>query len=168
MINVCEKLEQNENISVNEINLKTYYFFDINQGEESSKNIYPILLPSYNIIYVKHQIQKRQILIPLNIPVNYIHNNVYLKLWKDSKENLLYNITSIDEPLFTQLIFDENLFKIKIYDEINDSELILNIEDNKILYKIKITDNFFINVNKYIGSLLAYALYILYFKPLLY
>ncbi|MGC9133641.1 MAG: hypothetical protein ACP5GJ_04545, partial [Nanopusillaceae archaeon] len=91
-----------------------------------------------------------------------------IKLWKDSKNNLLYSITSIDEPLFTKLIFDENLFKIKIYDEINDSELILNIEDNKILYKIKITDNFFINVNKYVGNLLAYALYILYFKPLLY
>jgi hypothetical protein len=165
---VSEELEQNENNNINEIELKSYYYYDSQQGEETSKNIYAVLLPSNNIIYIKHQIQKQQVLIPLNIPLYYIHNNNFLKIWKDSKENLLYSITSIDEPLFTKLLFNEELFNIKINSEIEDNILSIIINDNKNTYKIKIDDEFFINTNKYLGSILAYALYILYIKPILY
>jgi hypothetical protein len=163
-----EEMNEKENKEINEIEINAFYYHDSFQGLETSKNIYPLLLPSSNIIYIKRQIQKQQILIPFYVPVYYIHNNTYLKLWIDSKENLLYSITSISEPLFSKMLFNEDLYNIKINSEIEDNTLSLIVSDNNNTYKIKITDNFFLQISKYIGTLLGYALYILYIKPLLY
>ena len=168
MIEMAEELENIENVKINEIELKAFYFMDINQGLETSKNIYALLLPSSNIIYIKQQVQKQQVLIPLYIPVYYIHNNNFLKLWRDRKNNLLYSITSISEPLFSKMLFNENLYNIKILNETEDNKIILTISDNSTTYKITIYDNFFSQTSKYISNLLGYALYILYIKPLLY
>jgi hypothetical protein len=165
-MDVSEELENIENVKKNEIELKAFYFMDSNQGQETSKYIYPVLLPSNNIIYIKQQIQKQQILIPLNIPLYYIHNNTFLKLWKDRKNNLLYNITSISLPLFSRIIFNEELFIIKISNDLYEGKITFNIKDNNILYKITLNDSFFIKIGKYLGSILTYALYILYIKPL--
>jgi hypothetical protein len=165
---MAEELEEETNKEINEIELKSYYYYDSQQGEETSKNIYAVLLPSNNIIYVKRQVNKQQVLISSNIPLNYIHNNNFIKLWRDRKNNLLYSLTSISEPLFSHLIFNEELFKLQISNDLYEDKITFNIKDNVILHKITLHDSFFINTSKYISGILTYALYLVYIKPLLY
>ena len=97
--------ENGERLKMKSLYTKAYYFLDGQQGSEASRNILALMLPSEKIIFIKKRVNgKDQVLIPLK--------HSYIKLWKDSKDNILYNTTYIDSPLFTHMHllkgFDDN------------------------------------------------------------
>jgi hypothetical protein len=133
--------------------IKAYYFYDYNQGSEYSENIIAVLLPSMNTFFIKKRIKGDQILIPLS-------NNRFLKLWKDSRGNLLYNITCIAQPLFTHLYTTKNISGGT--KSIDEDGITITIETNNAQYEIKINEEFFKTVECSFKDDLALALYHLY------
>ncbi|MGC9079896.1 MAG: hypothetical protein ACP5G1_04115 [Nanopusillaceae archaeon] len=155
-VNVEQEPAQNEQQYESEsFRVKSFYYYDSKQGCEHSKNIFAILLPSMKTIFVKSRVYGDQVLIPLN--------GKFLKIWRDDKNNLLYNITDISEPLFTKMFKTENIYGTTA--EIEDGIKATIIVDNK-KYEIELNDKFFKSINCGMKDMLALALYHLYISPL--
>jgi len=154
--------ENGERLKMKSLYTKAYYFLDGQQGSEASRNILALMLPSEKIIFIKKRVNgKDQVLIPLK--------HSYIKLWKDSKDNILYNTTYIDSPLFTKLILLKDFNEEDAFTTSNEHSSSSYIDDYNanIKYEIRIYSEFFRDIADYLNDSLAFALYHLFVKPLI-
>ena len=157
-----EEIAQGQETQKKEI--RSFYFYDHNQGNEYSENIIAVLLPSSETIFIKRRIKGDQVLIPLKQ-----FKNRFLKIWKDGKGNLLYNVSTIAEPLFTHLYKAKDIEGGTKSIGINDDSITIVIVDNfdNKKYEIQINEEFFKQIDSCMKDMLALALYHLYVAPLI-
>jgi hypothetical protein len=141
------------------IDIRSFYYYDSHQGCEYSKNIIAVLLPSGNVIYIKRRVNGDQILVPLQ-------NDRFLKIWKDSKNNILYSITTISEPLFTELIMVKNELYGTTAEITEDGVITVTIVNNK-RYEIKLNGQFWKQIECSLKDELALSLYHLFISPII-
>ena len=139
------------------------YFYDSSQGDETSRHINALLLPSGDVLYIKKKANERdQVFVKLNT-----RKPAFLKLWKDTKGYLLYTISSFSEPLFSYMkLLDFHGSAFSTTSE-SSSMSFINNDDNDITYEIEVFSDFFGDIAEQLNDMLAFALYHIYIKPLL-
>ncbi len=144
--------------------IRPIYFHSVEVYGDFSKNVFAILTPNWWSTFFIKRTNKDKILLynPKNDSV--------LKMWLDKNKQMLYTITSIEEPLFTHLYtprltleYDFNVYNDSVIFSVSDSIDNNNTIDFEISDKVLMS----LTVSDWQREALIYSLYHLYIKPII-